>query len=123
MLIVPTKVSGHRIRSSSPVLGLVSVTYSALSSIALTFNQPIDITHVQGPEVEVNDQPNNTALAGSDGPAVRVDAFTVRIELEPTGPSTGGVGVSLTASDNTRIRTIPGAQSWAGVTDLELPFG
>jgi hypothetical protein len=112
---------GRQRRDVVSSLTLVAATYDVGSSITLKFNQPIDISQLNGPAITVNDSLNGTIFVGLDGPATRVDAFTVRLELEEDGPFAGQT-TTLDATDDTDIRSVPGAQSWAGVTELPLPY-
>jgi hypothetical protein len=117
----PPKRAGAKFKLTQAALGLVSATYDVGSSITLKFNQPIDISQLNGPAITVNDSLNGTIFVGLDGPATRVDPFTVRVELEEDGPFAGQV-TTLDATDDTDIRSVPGAKGWAGVSGMKLPY-
>jgi hypothetical protein len=122
MLIPPPDLSPSRHRTvAAPVLSLISATYDTGSSVTLKFNQPINTSALNGPAISVNDYINGTVFIGTEATPVRIDPFTVQIDLEENGPYAGQT-TTLNATNDTRIRTIPGAKSWAGVTDLPLPF-
>jgi hypothetical protein len=121
LFLGPPKRASAKFKLSNPALGLVSATYEVGNSITLKFNQPIDISQMSGPEIHVNDVDNNLAYVGRDGPVTRVDAFSVRVDLDVDGPAVGP-GTILDASADTRIRAIPGPKTWAGVTELPLPY-
>jgi hypothetical protein len=119
--IPPPQHRGRHIKPVSNILSLVAATYDVGSSITLKFNQPIDISQLNGPAITVNDSLNGTIFVGLDGPATRVDAVTVRVELEEDGPFAGQT-TTLDAADDTRIRSVPGAKGWAGVSGMKLPY-
>jgi hypothetical protein len=123
-MLIPNLINFQRNRKALPRkvnFALVSATYDVGSSITLKFNQPIDISQLNGPAITVNDSLNGTIFVGLDGPATRVDAFTVRLELEEDGPFAGQT-TTLDATDDTRIRSVPGAKGWAGVSGMKLPY-
>jgi hypothetical protein len=121
LFLGPPKRGSAKFKLTQPALGLVSATYDVGSSITLKFNQPIDISQLNGPAITVNDSLNGTIFVGLDGPATRVDPFTVRVELEEDGPF-AGQATTLDATDDTRIRSVPGAKGWAGVSGMKLPY-
>jgi hypothetical protein len=97
----------------------VAATYQETVSVTLQFDQEIDISQLNAPEIEINDVDNNITFAGLSGPGTLIDPFTVRIDLEITGPAIGP-GILLTAQPDNGIRA--GGEEWAGVSALSLPF-
>jgi hypothetical protein len=87
----------------------------------LTFDRPIKIGQLQGPEVSVNDFLNGTKFIGMDGPGFLADPVTVQIELEEDSSYAGSL-TTLTATAATGIRAVDDDGTWPGVTDLNLPF-
>jgi hypothetical protein len=115
------RIGRRRRHVVSSSLTLVAATYDVGSSVTLKFDQPIDISAINGPAIVVGDFINATTFVGQAGPANLIDPFTVQINLQEDG-GYGGSTNTLTASDDTRIRSVPGAQAWPGVTDVQLPF-
>jgi hypothetical protein len=115
-----------RARASSPptppvALNLVSATYEEVVSVSLTFDRPIDIAGLDGAQITVDDGAVAGILYAATGVATLTDPQTVRIELVEVGVS-GDPGTRLNASAASGIVAVGDGGTWAGVSDVELPF-
>jgi hypothetical protein len=121
MDFIPRPQPKRRRRAVASSLALVSATYDVASSVTLKFDQPIDISEINGPAVTVGDVINATTFIGQSGAAILVDPFTVQINLQEAG-GYGGSTNTLTASDDSRIRAVFSGSGWPGVTNASLPY-
>ena len=102
-------------------LTLVAAEFGEATWVRLTFDRPINIAALVGPQVTIDDAPitefrwAGTATATLLGPAI------VRIDVALAGPASGP-GTTLTASAATGIVAVDDGGTWAGVSDLPLPF-
>jgi hypothetical protein len=103
-------------------LTLVSATYVAGISIELTFDRAIDIAGLVGSQITVDDSAPLNIRFVATGAASLTGPATVLIELEEGESWFGGSGIQLNASAATGIVADDDGGTWAGVTDLELPF-
>jgi hypothetical protein len=105
-------------------LTLVSATYDEIEGVVLlTFDRAVSIdAFVGGAAIVVRDgEMNLTAYqAAADGASLEAPA-QVLIVLTPTGSASGGA-VEMTASAANGIVAVDDGGTWAGVTDLSLPF-
>ena len=102
-------------------LNLVAATYEEVVSVSLTFDRPIDIAALSGGQITVDDGAVAGILYAATGVATLTDPQTVRIELIEVGVSTGP-GTRLTASAASGIVAVDDGGTWAGASDVELPF-
>jgi hypothetical protein len=88
--------------------------------VELTFDRAIDITNIDVEQVEVDDPVSGLLWTGTGEP-LATGANSVRIELADTGASASG-SVVLNASAETGIVAVDDGGTWAGATDLGLPY-
>ena len=104
-------------------LALVSASFDpSPPRIILGFNQPVDLNGLDAPTITVND-PADTGLKyyAFNGPNM-IDPATFWLELVEDGAAVGE-GTTMTANSFNGIAPEGGGAAWAGVADLELPFG
>ncbi len=103
-------------------LDLVSASYddSALT-LTMGFNQPIDISSLDGSQITVDDGEETRNLFAATGSVTMVDPATVSLGLDRI-TDTSDSGVTMNASDSTGIVASEGGGGWDGVTDLDLPY-
>jgi hypothetical protein len=107
--------------SPATALELVGATYSVLAqTVTLSFDRAIDIDAIEGGAITVDDQPNGLKWNGTGG-ATLLSPTTVRLLLLEID-STSGSQVLLNATGGNGIVASGDGASWAGVTDLALPF-
>ena len=112
----------HAATTAPPqALNLVAATYEEVVSVSLTFDRPIDIAALDGGQITVDDGAVAGILYAATGVATLTDPQTVRIELVEIGLS-GGPGTQLNASAASGIVAVGDGGTWAGASDLELPF-
>lgn len=105
-------------------LTLVAASYDPEDDwgLQLTFDRAIDIAGMDGGAILIEDPVVvNRQLSATAG-AELVNPSTVRFMLDRLGGATGSV-VTLTATADNGIVAVDDGGAWAGVTDLELPFG
>jgi hypothetical protein len=129
MLIIP-RIPFRRQRSKQPAqrapgvaLNLTKgVFFDAEPAVELTFDRAIDIASINPSAIQVNDDEiTGNLFAGTSG-ATLANASTVHLPLTVIGVSEGG-RVLLSATDASGIEAMDDGGTWAGVSDLELPFG
>ena len=115
--------------ATSPVpptaLTLVAAAYQRGEWLEMAFDYAIDIGAYDGQAVFVNDADDTGNVYVAAGAATLISPTSVRVGLIEF-ESAGGSGITLTAPATTGIVAAgggPGAPGWAGVTNLELPFG
>ncbi len=121
--LAPPRVRRKRraIGSPGPVaLMLVAAEFDPSVSVTLTFDRDIDITSLVASAVIVNDAPEAIAYRG-DGPGTLLTPRKVVIALVEDGGQ-GGPVVTLTAGAGNGIVADDDGGTWAGVTDVALPF-
>lgn len=130
MLIVPPpKVRNHRkaakraaVVPALPQLTLQSATYDPDELIVtLYFEEGVDDSGLDGSQVSVNDPVTNNKLYLATGDHEAVDNY-LEIQLEEQGPASGAA-VVLNAGAGTGIVGSGDGATWAGVSDVVLPFG
>ena len=104
-------------------LTLVAVAYEPGVAVELTFDRAIDIGAIDAQLITVDDAAD-TALTydGGGGAATLVSPTTVRVLLSFTGGSVGA-GIRLSAAAGNGIVAVDDGVTWAGATDLVIPFG
>jgi hypothetical protein len=105
-------------------LTLVAATFAltpAPPKVTLTFDRPIDVAGFQANQVTVRVSATESLYQGS-GAATLVGPAVARVNLAVAGFSGTG-GVKLTASGTTGIVAVNDGGTWAGVSNLALPFG
>ena len=113
-----------RVTATSPVspLTLVSATYEPGDSVTLTFDRAIDIDALDAAAVVLMDGEYAFGrFVGSAGASL-ASATTVVVPLT-MGEGWLTAGVRLTVSAANGIVASEDGAAWAGVTELELPFG
>lgn len=101
-------------------LTLLAATYQEAAWVTLTFDRAIEIEAVV-PEAVVVDDAHFTTSAWTGGSATLESPTQVRITLVETGPAAGS-GTRLSATALTGIVASDDGGTWAGVTDVALPF-
>jgi hypothetical protein len=100
-------------------LVLISADYHSGIDVVLSFDRAIDVSAFDPSQITMVDVfPHKTFTGGSTS---IIDPLTVRIWLVETGPY-GGSAHTLTATAATGIVAVDDGGTWAGVTDLNLPF-
>jgi hypothetical protein len=114
----------RRVKTAGPVvvpLTLASATYSVLAqTLTLSFDRAIDIDAIDGSAISVEDQPNGLKWNATGG-ATLLSATTVRLLLVEIDSATGSQ-VLMTATSANGIVAVDDGASWAGVSDLALPW-
>ncbi len=101
-------------------LMLVAAEYEDSAWVRLTFDRPINIGSLNGSAITVDDGAiSGTLWQGLSG--MLTGPATVQIELEPYDPS-GSADTLLNAGANTGIVADDDGGTWAGATNLLLPF-
>lgn len=109
--------------SSAPVaLTLVAAEYDADGPrVVLTFDRAVNIDAFDGTQVLVNDPLYQAARFDGTGGATIVSPGVVQIMLVNFDlPS--GTSITLDASTASGIVAVDDGGTWAGASDLELPF-
>jgi hypothetical protein len=120
----PRKVPHRRPRVSTPTpvaLTLVAASYSTGAWVRLTFDRAVDITAINVAAITVNDDPSDEAYVGT-GVATLFAPETVQVPLV-ISHGASGPGTELTATNATGIVAVDDGGTWAGVSDVSLPFG
>lgn len=130
MLIIPPtqfrKQRGRKTRSTAPApampLNLTGASFDGVSMTILIFDRPVNIDAIDPATIQVSDGVINNALfAGATGGATLLDPQTAQLAMTLVSAVPAGQ-MLLTASDATGIVASDDGGTWAGVTDLELPF-
>ena len=105
-------------------LVLVSATYQTFDDpmLFLVFDRAIDIAGFEGSGILVDDGQFRLTLYDALGGLTLDDPQTLRIELTTVGASTVAGEVLLSAAADNGIVAVDDGGTWAGVSDLELPF-
>ena len=103
-------------------LVLTSAFYSSEELILLLqFDRDIDISELDGSQISVNDPADNHQRYLATGSSQLISANYVQIQLDPAGSATG-TQAALSAGANSGIVAVNGGGTWAGATDLSLPY-
>lgn len=89
--------------------------------VQLGFDRAISIAGLNGAQITVVDGALESVTYRATGSASLVNPTTVRINLVSIGPSEGP-DVVMTATGATGIVAMDDAGTWAGVSDLVLPY-
>ena len=102
-------------------LVLVSAIYDAGAAVTLTFDRAIDIAGLDGSVIIVEDGVHSQFRYAGTWGATLLSPVTVQIELagveEFVGPD-----IRLDAGITNGIVAVDDGGTWAGASDLELPF-
>jgi hypothetical protein len=123
----PRKVPHRRPRTPTPsappaTLVLVSANYDeTVPVLTLIFDRAIDASRFVAGQVIVNDGSLNMGVYGGVGPATvdartRISVALTRLADAPLAPAT------LTATALTGLTAVDDGGTWAGVSDVGLPF-
>jgi hypothetical protein len=126
MVIIPP-IPVRRVRKTTPpapaqTLVLVSANYDeTVPLLSLVFDRAIDASLFVAAQVIVSDGSFNMSVYGGVGPAIveapeRISVALVRLSDAPLAPTT------LTASALTGLTAVDDGGTWAGVSELGLPF-
>jgi hypothetical protein len=123
----PRKVSHRRPRTQTPpapsqTLVLVSASYDeSVPALFLTFDRAIDASAFVAAQVIVNDGSIAPGIWGGVGPAGILGPTQIAISLERLGDAPLAP-VTLTATALTGLVAVDDGGTWAGVSDVGLPF-
>ena len=125
LMLPPTEFRKRRGRPNSArppfALTLVAAMYDPGTSIRLSFDRPIDVAALVGSQIIVDDGVILGIQYEAQGTATMIDPATVEIGLlDVTGSSVPGV--RLTAGAANGIVAVDDGGTWAGVSDVPLPF-
>jgi len=103
-------------------LVLVSASYDEnVPVLTLVFDRPIDAAAFVAAQVSVNDGSFDNGLYGGVGPAIIDSPTTISVNLELRSPA-APAPVTLSATAATGLRAVDDGGTWAGVSDLALPY-
>ena len=88
--------------------------------LRLTFDRAIDVADLDGSQITVEDTAETGFIFAGTVAVALPTPQSVVVGLTPTGSAEGPTDVTATAS--TGIVAADDGGTWAGVTDLELPF-
>jgi hypothetical protein len=100
---------------------VAAAIYPVGPRIRLQFDRAIEVGGRDGSQIIVDAGDITSLVYVATGPATLIDPATVEIELVETGP-TEGIQMLLTATAATGIVAADDGGTWAGCTDLVLPF-
>ena len=122
---MPQGVSFRRVPfplASPPVaLTLVSAEYAEAMWVELGFDRAVDISAIVVDQIEVEDGPVSNAIWQGSGAATLVGPTVVRVPVTEFDPSSSS-GTVLNATAATGIVAVDDGGTWAGVSELGLPF-
>jgi hypothetical protein len=124
MLIIPEPKCRRRRRGrqKTTALTLLQATYlSAVPAIRLAFDRAIDVSALAGNQIVVADGSIAGLRFDAQGEVMVIDPRMIEIDLTDV-ESYAGPDVRLTAGAGTGIVAVDDGGTWAGVTDLLLPF-
>ena len=111
-----------RPRSSPPPAALTLASAIETEGVlTLAFDRAIDIGALDGSQIIVDDGAITGTQWQAVGAATLIDPATVEIGLVEVGPW-AGPDMRLSATAGTGIVAADDGGTWAGVSDLELPF-
>ena len=99
---------------------LVAADYEESTWLWLSFDRPLDIAGLVGSAIQVND-PSNGTLFAATGPATLNEPTVLQLGLVVVTDSSTG-DLSVTATGASGIVAVDDGGTWAGVTNLLLPF-
>jgi hypothetical protein len=103
-------------------LMLVAASFDTVGVTALlTFDRAVDASGFVADQVTVIDGVTNASKYGGVGAATVISPTTIRVALDWIDDGPLGA-VTLTATGLTGIVAVDDGGTWAGVTDLVLPF-
>jgi hypothetical protein len=103
-------------------LSLVQATYqSAVPSIRLAFDRAIDVSGLVGTQIVIADGSISGLRFDAQGDVTIINPSTVEIGLVDI-EAWAGPDVRLTAGAGSGIVAVDDGGTWAGVTNLLLPF-
>jgi hypothetical protein len=103
-------------------LTLVQASYQpGVPSIRLAFDRAIDVSALAGTQIVIADGSINALRYDAQGDVTVINLSTIEIGLVDI-ESWAGPDVRLTASSASGIVAVDDGGTWAGVTDLLLPF-
>ena len=103
-------------------LVLVAAAFSEDETLTLTFDRAISVAGLDGTQVVVDDADLvGNRYDASGGSVTVLSPASVRLAMTVIGLYTQS-GVHLTASASSGIVAVDDGGTWAGVTDLALPF-
>jgi hypothetical protein len=128
MLLIPTiPFIGKRRKPQTPppaALTLVEASYSTDDGalVRLKFDRAIDIAGIDESQIGVKDGLSlHQQLVGNAGGVVVIDPQTIDVYLVASG-AYAGADQLLTATGATGIVAVDDGGTWAGVSDLALPY-
>ena len=125
----PRKPSHRRPRPTVPpdaappaTLTLVSAYYDENEAIlTLAFDRAVDASGLSAAQIMVADGSFNAHTYAGSGAAVVVSPTTIQVTLAITGAAAAGP-VTMDASALTGLTAVDDGGTWAGVSELGLPF-
>lgn len=103
-------------------LTLVSASYDTDEfSVTLAFDRAVDAAGLDASAISVDDGVYAAGSFVGSGPATIVNPTTIKVFLEEIGGPTVP-DVELTATAGTGIVAVDDGGTWAGVTNVVLPF-
>jgi len=128
--IIPAKTRVRRKRREAPpvsppapvALTLVSAAFNPDSpGIVLTFDRAINIDAIAPDQFQVNDDVFTGSLFVGDPDGAGVGGATLSLLMDVAGVASGGQ-VLLSVSAANGIVAVNDGGTWAGITNLSLPF-
>ena len=116
------KAGGPKEQAAPVALTLVSATYDVdTQSVTLTFDRAVNVAAFAPTAVTLQDGIYTGGSFVGSGPATVINPTTIQVFLEQIGsPTVSDVELSATAS--TGIVAADDGGTWAGVTNVVLPF-
>jgi hypothetical protein len=103
-------------------LNLVAATYDVdTQSVMLGFDRAVDVSAFDPAEITLQDGIYTAGSFIGSGPASVINATTIQVFLEQIGSPTVS-DVELSATALTGIVATDDGGTWAGVTNVVLPF-
>ena len=103
-------------------LVLMSAYYDENEAIlTLAFDRAVDASGLAAAQITVTDGSFNSHTYAGSGPASVVSPTTIQVTLAITGAAAAGP-VTMDASALTGIVAVDDGGTWAGVSELGLPF-
>jgi hypothetical protein len=127
MLIIPP-LPARRPRATAPPLTLppapptlVAASCDESPTLTLVFDRPVDVSAIDVGLIRVDYALLGFTYVGFGEPTL-LDPVTVRLFMTGVDDYTGP-GIVLSAAAGNGIVAADGGGPWAGVADVELPFG
>src|SRR5262249_49694777 len=112
----------RRARRHGRALVLVEVIYSHVDFLLeLAFDRAIDISRFDGSQFTITDGVHNHQQYSGETPPDVLDPTRISITLDAVG-AYAPTDLKLSATAMTGIKAVDDGGTWAGVTDLNLPF-